>query len=840
MRKLIFFFVTLLLAAFQNNAKVIDLLTPQLTGGSKNVSYKPVTRSVKVNHETQSIDVEYSIPTIEVLADTLLYPGTYYWNLREFGVSDMEGTPAYPVRSDVFILPADAENIRLQIKPHKTLAFSSFTPTPSRVPLPYDDVTGHTSANTKEINDSDYKPSSQSAYISHIGIRRGQKVVYVSIEPCRYDIDTKTTTISNRIAYTLSFESEYAMSVTDDVQKAQLHDLVLSCPENYLIITYEKYRPALLPFIEWRKQCGNKVKVVSADAWNIPVNSSEESRDALRAKIKSTIRDSYAADKNLKYVILAGGGNELPGELARHRWKNEDGSLKEAFTDYYYTCTDSDDDLERDLFSGRFMAYSDKEMRAIVAKIMTYEKLTPQGVDTYNKVAHLAFFDDRNHGFKKQDGVENMYCINTSEYLRDSAIKYNKTVKRIYTHTPGAVPTYSQDLNDTPIKLPPELLSKEFEWTSTPKEISDCFNDGNLYILYDGHGSVVGWDSPEFHIKNFINNTSLNIPYCYPMQNMDNLPVVFSMACSTGRFTSTGFAKTLLSGENGGAVAVIAAERESEAGFSAYFVRGMFNTFFHEIDVNIEEPKIPDIDDLIPFKAPSYVDDNPMEINAMGNILYNGADFCLNFKWTNSPYLKLVREVFHLFGDPGMVFHTKKPCQMKDVSFSLKTDTILSGFPSTKACLSLEELAYIGYYNETKDIVERFYGRCLNRIVGSRDKFYIVVQRYNSIPFIITYRMGSIGTSAPLASKVLNGRLSIDDCHEGRIGVSYELGNNEGMINLAHVEVRDLNNTLCLSRECGQENGSLLFEDSRLQSGFYVATLYEDGCNPVQEKVIIK
>lgn len=72
MRKLIHLFVFLLIAAFQNNAKVIDLLTPQLTGGSKNVSYKPVTRSVKVNPETQSIDVEYSIPTVEVLADTLL------------------------------------------------------------------------------------------------------------------------------------------------------------------------------------------------------------------------------------------------------------------------------------------------------------------------------------------------------------------------------------------------------------------------------------------------------------------------------------------------------------------------------------------------------------------------------------------------------------------------------------------------------------------------------------------------------------------------------------------------------------------------------------------------
>ena len=395
-------------------------------------------------------------------------------------------------------------------------------------------------------------------------------------------------------------------------------------------------------------------------------------------------------------------------------------------------------------------------------------------------------------------------------------------------------------MNDTPIKLSDELLSKEFKWTSTPKEISDCFNEGNLYILYDGHGSVEGWASPEFHTKNFINNTSINIPYCYPMQNMDNLPVVFSMSCSTGRFTSTGFAKNLLSGENGGAVAVIAAEREGEAKFSAYFVRGMFNTFFHEIDVNIEEPTIPDIDDLPVFRAPSYMEDNPMEINTMGNILYNGADFCFNFALGNSFFQKLVKEVFHLFGDPGMVFHTKKPCQMKDVSFSLKTDTILSGFPSTRACLSLEELAYIGYYNETKDIVERFYGRSLNRIVGSRDKFYIVVQRYNSLPFIITYRMGSIGTSAPLASKALNGRLAIDDCHEGCVGVSYELGNEGGMINRAHVEVRDLNNTICLNRECDQEKGALLFEDSRLQSGFYVATLYEDGCNPVQAKVVIK
>ena len=461
-------------------------------------------RNVTSIKDSAIIKVSYTIPNIMVAPDTVLYPGTYYWSLEGCGVSVEPSTPSYPVKTEVYSLPGDASDIRLQIEDSVWHKFNSHVPTPARKPLPQDGSEYYSYENVPPISADGSSAAKLPVRISGITKYRDRTLVYVTFEPCKYDSKDMSTAVIEKLAYNLTFASQV-------FKVLEIYDS--NFPENYLIVTFSKYVDALQPFVDWKKQCGCKVHVIQGDNWPTATDYFEN-LNLRRQSIKSAIKNVYDSDKDLLYVIFAGDRNELPGAYAKYwaasqRKGTLEATLQRANTDYYYMCMDGEDDEEPDLISGRFLASTPEEMAVIVNKIVNYEKNPVTDEDFYDNVLHLAYFDDHevtlsNGVIIPSDGKEDIYAVHTSEYLRESAIMNGKNVKRIYTKTPIDNPR-AQFMasaiaaeNKCKIPLPAELLSDSFQWYSNRSMITNEINNGKLYVLYCGHGDFEGWADPEY------------------------------------------------------------------------------------------------------------------------------------------------------------------------------------------------------------------------------------------------------------------------------------------------------------------------------------------------------
>lgn len=818
------------------------LSTPSIQG-----KVEAVCTQLKYDKDSMAIKVSYVIPNIYVEQDTVLYPGTYFWHLDGCGVATTPGTPSYPQRMEAFVLPGDATNITLRIDVNKRKTFRSYTPTPARCLLSSNGLEEHTPENVPPIPSTSILTNGAPVQIDAITHYRDKTIVYVSFKPCFYWSRLKTTSIFEEMSYTLAFESESLSSgKTSDGNSSGGFDSRLDfswdctpdyvlVPEDYLILTYKKYERSLKQFIEWKKRCGSEVHVIYGDNW--PSSSDyTENRTLRRASIKQAIQDCYNADKDLKYVIFAGDKDELPGEIAQYWIKGQTDISPYANpqTDFYYQCVDDSDDLEPDLISGRFLASTPEAMQIIVNKIVNYEKKTPQDIPFYNNTLHLAYFQDRpDSGVgRRSDGVEDMSCVHTSEYLRESAIQNGKNVTRIYTRDPtsNVMPKYMKSAVLESNQLLPQELRDGYDWSSSPQMISEKLNAGMLYAFYAGHGYFDGWSSPTYKV---------------PFENLRdslNLPVVFSGACDTGRFSEKGFAASLLTYKEGGAVAVIAAEQTHVDPVHLRMFRGLFNEFWpREYESNIKKNTLDPggISDIITQShniSSLLRAESDIERLTIGKALHKGFRFLSVFSNRLSDKNDMMcKEVFHIFGDPGMVFHTQNPIVMNDVHFEIKTTQAFTKY----FVLTLEKPALIGFYNETTGVIERYYGSCVAGLSSTKDIYHLTVQRYNEVPFTITYRKGFISTSAPLASASSNGDIKLMHSEPGMIRLMYNTSKEVITPNTV-IELRDLNNELIISDICMENKGEVTLSSPKIHQGYYVVSLLEEGEVSVYKKVLIK
>lgn len=796
-------------------------------------------RNVTSIEDSAIIKVSYTIPNIMVTPDTVLYPGTYYWSLEGCGVSVEPSTPSYPVKTEVYSLPGDASDIRLQIEDSVWHKFTSHVPTPARKSLPQDGSGYYSFENVPPISADTSLAAKMPVHISGITKYRDRTLVYVTFEPCKYYSKDKSTAVIERLTFNISFASQvFRVIEIDDPY----------FPENYLIVTFSKYVDALQPFKEWKEQCGCKVHVIQGDNWPTATDYFEN-RNLRRQSIKSAIKKVYDSDKDLLYVIFAGDRNELPGAYAKYwaasqREGTMEAYLQDANTDYYYMCMDGENDEEPDLISGRFLASSPEEMSVIVNKIVKYEKNPVTDEDFYDNVLHLAYFDDRaTKTYTGEeippDGRENIYSVHTSEYLRESAIMNGKNVKRIYTRTPIDYPSPQFMVSAIPAErtpetpLPAELLSDSFQWYSTRSMITNEINNGKLYVLYSGHGDLNGWTNPE---------------YKQPFDDLTNgscLPVIFSDACSTGQFWANSLAPSLLTHNKGGAIAVFAAEQNVLAAESSQMTRAIFNGFWRR-DVESDTSKnfvdpgaFGGTITLMGLHTKKSIRESEIQRITLGKCLRKSYEFLTRqANGHNTPGVMKMREMFHLFGDPGMVFHTKKPDLINDVRFKLEKPNVGMG---TIPTVRLNEPALISFHGSIPSEYKRTYGTSLGCLqLFTHYPYYFVVQRYNHIPFIIKVTADGVWTSAPLVYEKSLGFLAIVRSAPGEVEISYSLATQELMSQSdAEIEVRDFNNNLVATEKCNEPQGSMKIYSNGIKQGYYVVSLHESGCEPVYSKLII-
>jgi hypothetical protein len=349
--------------------------------------------------------------------------------------------------------------------------------------------------------------SADTVTIEPLGILRDKQLYNLMISPVRYNPH------SNVVEVITSMKIEIIFSYSDNTfSKSLLPESALfnesldkgllnfnpgevipgfsDQPVKMVIITDTAFRKQLEPFIRWKTQKGFKLKILYKGE-GLSGNTYTELKDTL-TKI---YRSSSTNDPPPEYLLIIGDVNRVPYYGTGN------------VTDMYYGEFDGNGDYIPDMYIGRLPVADTTELKAVVKKIIQYEKFE---------------FADTNKFYDR--------AIATAGYDAGYASTMNGQIKY-------AVTNYLTEVN--------KINGYHFYYpqSSTAKDsILKLIKRGVSFINYTGHGESAGW----LHL----NIKSPDIP---AFGNKNMYPFVISNACRTGQFNiATSFGnKMMVTGEKG-------------------------------------------------------------------------------------------------------------------------------------------------------------------------------------------------------------------------------------------------------------------------------------------------
>ena len=240
------------------------------------------------------------------------------------------------------------------------------------------------------------------------------------------------------------------------------------------------------------------------------------------------------------------------------------------------------------------------------------------------------------------DGRDNWEFVKGAERVRQFMLDRGCLVRFGYTRSRGPVPLRAFDGSP----LPDDLLT--YLWNCTTADIQLRWRQGiDGIVLHADHGTRSGWIDPHFRSGDVVSRSA-------PLMGFD--PIVLNMNCSSGWFDNetdmrawgdgldradadTGAnsecqSEMLLRQPNGGAVAVIAAIRGSDAGRNDKLIDGIFGAFYSDY----EEGTMAGRTDHTAFTRLGEV----FWAAKMHQMPYMG----------DETYMQYNMEIYHLFGDP--------------------------------------------------------------------------------------------------------------------------------------------------------------------------------------------
>ena len=646
-----------------------------------------------------------------------LVPGSFLWKYMGFGINDTSGEPAVPFRSDVFYIPrgyASQVDITDTIYNDTTLILSPSIPCHIKNEMP-------------ELIDSIRKyhgffPENVIKQ-SPIDDYRGIGLQRIIITPVQYNNEHHIVRFYSMIKYKISFilkdtnkgdipySKKNSRKINNFLSKIVLNynDLpstlsrgeLFTVPDttNYLIITVNDFLDSLQSFIEWKRIKGNRVFIQSK-------NRGEWTTDSIKDVINHL--DSL---HTLDYVLLVGGFDDVPADSFSY---NVSITNYDGVTDYEYGLPTGNLQIPK-ISRGRIPVNSSQELCTILKKITKYERAPIRDVDFYKRALHCGEFSDYN-----TNKYEDACCIQTNENIREHLLhNYGFLINRSYYFFDFAGGPNSTDilhwnniLYGYGAALPDSLQpSAHFEWKAN--NVLSRINEGVLYVLYNGHGSIGGWQAPSFTTD--VNN----------LHNGNKQPIIFSFACLTGKYNENGdcFVEKILKKGDGGCVGIFAATESSMAGYDDAMAYGIFDAIWPNLqlvyDFNWYSPDL-----YTHFVNPVY---------ELGKVLDLGfLRMSETFGHLNSERRKVTMKLFHYFGDPSMMIYTDVPQDF---------DSPIIKYTSGKIrVISPSENTRITFYtpSDTQPIVDTFIGDSIDYETNA-DSVIICLDKHNYVPYIQTF-----------------------------------------------------------------------------------------------------
>ena len=258
---------------------------------------------------------------------------------------------------------------------------------------------------------------------------------------------------------------------------------------NMLIITYDAFWDAMVPFYEWKNYRGIPTEMVSVST----IGNANAIKDYIA---------QYYNTKGLTFVLLVGDAAQVPPYMYG-------GSASDPSNTYVVGS-----DHYPDLFIGRFSAENVDQVTTQVERSVEYERDPQIDAEWYHKGVGIAS--------SQGPGDDGEYDYQHIRNIRTQLLAYTYTyVDELYDGSQGG--------DDAP-------------GNPTPAMVAVAVDNGRSIINYCGHGSTTSWGSSGFSNSN-VNN----------LVNDNMLPFVHSVACVNGAFPSTTcFAEAWMRATNNG------------------------------------------------------------------------------------------------------------------------------------------------------------------------------------------------------------------------------------------------------------------------------------------------
>jgi len=508
-------------------------------------------------------------------------------------------------------------------------------------------------------------------------IIRDLRGVVVKVNPLQYNPVTKKLRFYTDVSVEITYDGEDNRNVIDRVEPISKVDVdfqsiydhhflnyqrftrrytPVSEQGNMLVISYDGFVDDMQSFVEWKNTKG------------IPTEMVTRTQAGGTATAIKTYISNYYQQHGLTFVLLVGDIDQMPS-LWSLGYASDPSYSYVAGSDHY-----------PDLFVGRFSANNEGELLTQVERSIEYEKYPELGASWYQKGVGIA----SNEG----TGDDNEFDWEHMRNIRTDLLNYHYTgVDELYDGSHGG-----QDQSGNPYS----------------SMVSSVINSGRGIINYCGHGSAHSWSS-----------TGFSTTYVNQLTNVNQLPFIWSVACSNGEFDyyTTCFAEAWLratyNGEPTGAVGVFMSSR------GQYW-----------------SPPMAAQDHMVDLLVESYVQNNR---NTFGGLSFSG---CMHmndeYNWFGDEGGYDMTDTWHIFGDPSLQVRTDTPQTLSVVHDETMPEEATSfevsvpGLQDALCALSYDtELLGYAYTDEDGDVSIV----CDNPIVDVA-AVDLVVTSYNGVPYM--------------------------------------------------------------------------------------------------------
>ncbi len=649
-----------------------------------------------------------------------------------------KGYPELPTITD--LLSVASSNLKIEVINQTFKEYKTFNIAPSKGSGNQSEAADSNSLDFSDVYNKDAYFPERNAKLLSVQSYRSYPFASVRLYPVQYNPVAKTIKCCTEITYRVSwnkndFLSESATAGDESLPlnykrmpsllKGVVADYVPSTnttkteflrsgdasvsKENadYLIVTTDKYLPAVEKFKSWKAKLGYKCQIISAE-WTSP----NDVRDA--------IKKAYTENEKPEYLLIVGDIDDIPSFLTAYTNSEDQASFGSWASDLKFACMDGDDDYTADMARGRISVSSVDEANVVFDKIIKYEQAPADG-DFYQNALHSAFFQDYtiNGGrMFPDDGREDRRHVLTSEEILNYMKGWGKNITRVYSainwkaygFAENFEPHYYSNSSRYSVgaKLPSELDGYSQAWQGSTADLTSSINEGSSYVLYRGNGAYNGWGDPSFKTSDV-----------EALDNKDKTPVVFSINSLTGGFQTDCFCEAFLRHSNGGAVGVFGASAVSYSGANDGLAIGMFDAMYPTPGITTTWAN-----------GNTYKPSDLEPVYNMGHVLNKGLLMMPQIYGNVSSEIEYTNHIFHYFGDPSMELRTEIPaCLYATVKKSGTTVKVTSPVDNCRISLCSSDDAGETYIQSFDNVSEATFD-------GVDFNYAVTVYKHNYVPYI--------------------------------------------------------------------------------------------------------